>query len=206
VTTLDRTFERAANPQTNLVDVLQTTERALVTLAAGALEQEGIDHAIEHRGLSDQILGQRSTATVGETDEPFAIVVREEDAPRARELMDAFSTSVAGPEADEQETDDPSASTPFSRPHTGTTPSVRTAGDIDLFDVATGTHVGSLTHGQFAAVASHLESESTRDDNYDLTPATLELLANSGTEAEAVAVLQRALGGRPGMDIRWVKN
>jgi hypothetical protein len=203
VTPFDRTFEHAPSPHTTLIDVLQTTERALVTLAAGALEQEGIDHAIEHRGLSDQILGQRSTATVGETDEPFAIVVREEDAPRARELMDAFSLSGDAPETDEL-----SASPPSSPPaDAGMASSVRSGGgEVDLFDVATGTHVGSLTCDQFEAVSNRLERESASDDNYYLTPATLDLLADTGAEVEAVAVLQRALGGRPGMDIRWVKN
>ena len=196
MTPYDRTFQQAPDPDATLVDVLQTTERAIVTLAAAALEQEGIDLAVEHRGLSDQILGQRSTATVGETDEPFAIVVRREDAARAQQLMDSIATEPLTLDLGEPVGGGPGPGAP--------PPALST--DVALFDAATGTHVGSLSNAQFDQIASHLERESNADDDYYLTPATLDLLSDSGVDPSAIAMLQHALGGRPGMDLRWLKS
>ena len=195
MTSLDRTFQDTPDPDVALVAVLETTERALVTLAGAALEQEGIDHAIEHRGLSDQILGQRSTATVGETNEPFAVVVREGDAGRARQLIDTL-TDQPLPVADEH------GEQPPARPMEA----VSAPGEIDLFDAATGVHVGSLSRAQFGEIAANLERESATDDDYYLTPETVDLLGSRGVDASAIAVLRHALGGRPGMDLRWVQG
>src|SRR5688572_16955380 len=117
----------------------------MVALAGAALEQEGIDHAIEHRGLSDQILGQRSTASVGETDQPFAIVVRENDAARARELIDALMHQSPLPSPE-----------PTRQPPVPAPPPSADA-DVALYDSATGAHVGSLSRAQLAQMAAHLE-------------------------------------------------
>lgn len=195
MTDLDRTFQEAPDPDVALVEVLQTTERAVVTLAAAALEQEGIDHAIEYRGLSDQIFGQRSTVTVGETDQPFVIVVREEDAPRARQLIETMAAAPPSAPPPQPQARDDASSMP-----------VVTGRDVDLFDASTGAHVGSLSRSHFDQVAGQLERESEEDDDYYLTPETLDLLSERGVDAAAVAVLRHALGARPGMDLRWVRT
>jgi hypothetical protein len=183
-------------PNATLVPVLETTERALLPLAEAALTQEGIDYAVEHRGMADQIFGQRSSATIGETDEPFAVVVRSEDAARARQLLDTLTASpvAIGPSVTEPAPSYSGAS--LSRP---------SAGMVALFDVATGQHVGSLTEAQFADVSKHLERESTSDDDYYLSNATLDMLAEASVDPAALALLHHALGGRDGMDIRWVR-
>ena len=196
MTSFDRSFQDTPTPDVALVAVLETTERALVTLAGAALEQEGIDHAIEHRGLSDQILGQRSTATVGETDQPFAIVVREEDASRARQLLDALSSQPPLPAGEPTPERSPDAPMP-----TETSP-----GEVSLFDAATGVHVGSLSRAQFSEISAHLERESEADDDYYLTPETVDLLSSLGVDDSVTAILRHALGGRPGMDLRWVQG
>ena len=182
-------------PDANLVPVLQTTERALLPLAEAALTQEGIDYAVQHRGLVDQILGQRTNATIGETNEPFSVVVRSTDAARARQLIDALTASVVPPG-------------PPDLPEPPEATLSRTAiapGQVALFDAATGGHIGSLTDAQFTDVTRHLERESQSDDDYYLTTATIDMLAEADVDAAALALLRHALGGREGMEVRWVR-
>jgi hypothetical protein len=187
------------SPNARLVPVLETTERAILPLAEAALTQEGIDYSVEHRGLSDQIFGTRSSSTVGETDEPFAVVVRSEDASRARQLLDALTAAPVG--------------LPVGSESTGSVPArplqtqgTSGAGDVALFDAATGLHVGSLSEAQFEDLATHLERESSADDDYYVTAATLEMLADEQVDGATVDLLRRALAGRDGMDIRWVRT
>lgn len=182
-------------PDAHLVPVLQTTERALLPLAEAALTQEGIDYAVQNRGLADQILGQRTSATIGETNEPFSVVVRSTDAARARQLLDALtmSTVPAGP-----------PETP-ELPEATLSRTTIAPGQVALFDAATGGHIGSLTDAQFTDIASHLERESQSDDDYYMTSATIDMLAEANVDAAAVALLRHALGGRDGMEVRWVR-
>ncbi len=191
----DRTSDQQPDPDATLVPVLQTTERALLPLAESALTQEGIDFSIETRGL-DRIFGERTSATVGETGEPFVVVVRAEDASRARELLDVLAS---GPVITTGE-GSPEAVRPNVPMRVGTT------SDVALFDAATGAHVGSVSDAQFAALSRHLERESSTDDDYYLTEATLDLLAESEVDPAVVTLLRQVLGGRPGMDIRWVRT
>jgi processive 1,2-diacylglycerol beta-glucosyltransferase len=183
-------------PDATLVPVLQTTERALLPLAEAALTQEGIDYAVQHHGLVDQILGQRTSSTIGEQTEPFSVVVRSADAARARQLIDALTGSIvpAAPDLPEPDTGD------VPLPRTDVAP-----GHVALFDAATGGHIGSLTDAQFAAVARHLERESQSDDDYYMTTATIDMLAEANVDAGTVALLRHALGGRDGMEVRWVR-
>jgi processive 1,2-diacylglycerol beta-glucosyltransferase len=79
------------------------------------------------------------------------------------------------------------------------------AGMVALFDAATGQHVGSLTDAQFVDVSRRLERESTTDNDYYLSTATLDMLAEANVDPATLALLRHALGGRDGMDIRWVR-
>jgi hypothetical protein len=199
VSAQDRVSDAEPSPNAKLVPVLETTERAILPLAEAALTQEGIDYSVEHRGLSDQIFGTRSSSTVGETDEPFAVVVRSEDASRARQLLDALTATPIGlPDGSEASGVAP------DRPLQA--PAASAAGDVALFDAATGLHVGSLSEAQFANLATHLERESSADDDYYVTTATLEMLADEQVAPATVELLRRALAGREGMDIRWVRT
>jgi hypothetical protein len=196
VTSFARTFQETPDPDVALVAVLETAERALVTLAGAALEEEGIDHAIEQRGLADQILGQRWPPAVGETGEPFALLVRETDAGRAKQVIDALANQPPLPAADAE-----SAASPQAVPLQGSS----NESGVALFDAATGVHVGTLSDAQFSQIEANLERESAGDDDYYLTPETVDLLSERGAGPEVVAVLRHALGGRPGMDLRWVR-
>jgi hypothetical protein len=183
----------APDPQAELVPVLETTEAGLVPLARAALEQEGIEFAVQNRGFADQIMGRRSSMTVGEMDTPLVIVVRAEDAPRATAVLDALtsadSTSVVSTPAPAGV---PSPSAPASA-----------AQPVLLQDADSGRTIGSITDAQFASLAQHLVRESDEDDDYYIDDATLTMLSDRGVDAGVLALLKTALGGKPDLTVRW---
>lgn len=187
--------DQAPAPNAELVAILRTSERALLPLFRLSLEQRGIDVTIEDSGFSEQLFGRRSSATVGETRQPFSILVRSEDATRARQVLeDLQQPGTSTPAA-------PAASV------TPTGPMAPTEADaIDLEDAKTGTHIGSLTEAQFEDLSTHLERESSDDDDYYIDGSTLDLLADKPVDASVVQMLRQALGSRSGMDVRWTRR
>jgi processive 1,2-diacylglycerol beta-glucosyltransferase len=196
------------DPTTELVPVLDTTERALLPIVKVTLEQERIDYMVEDRGFSEQIFGRRSTATIGETSEPFVVLVRAEDADRARRLLEGLESGApaqevaptedrfiqGGAHADRQ--------TAYAAPPEGSAAGEAHIG-VHLRDARTGDSIGSLTEAQFERLAALLERESTDDDDYYVDNATLELLAREGVDEQVIAMLREALGRREGMDVQW---
>ena len=179
----------------DLVPVFETTESDLLPLAVTALEQAGIEHAVQNRGISDQILGHRSSMTVGETDAPLQILVRAEDEPRARAALRELSASLLTPP------DSPAAAAVTRS--TYTSENGARSGDVEITDAESGARVGRLTASQFDSLAVHLEMESTSDDDYYIDEATVAMLEEKGADPAAVALLGRALAGRSDVTIRW---
>jgi hypothetical protein len=177
----------------NLVVVLETTEAGLLPVVRAVLEQEGIEYAVRNRGLSSFIIGDRTTATVGNTAPPFQVVVLAEDEARARAVLEGIeqapAASVLAPRA------------PAS--HVGSTVPDTLTGGVHLIDPETGQPIGRLTTTQFESLTAHLERESAEDTDYYIDGATLTMLEEKGADAEALELLRRALGTRPGMDVRW---
>ncbi len=180
----------------DLVSVFETTEAGLLPLARVALEQEGIDYAVQNRGIADQILGRRSSMTVGETDPPLVIVVRPEDEARARDVLRDLTSSTAAGAAPATT---PRATT-ITSPAASATPA---SGAIELTDAESGARLGSLSPAQFDSLAAHLEVESTRDDDYYINEATVAMLEQRGADPAAVDLLRQALAGRPDVSVRW---
>jgi hypothetical protein len=178
---------------TNLVSVFETTEAGLLPLARAALEQAGIEYAVENRGIADQILGRRSSMTVGETDTPLHVVVRAEDAARARDLLTDLSTGAASPVIA------PAPSPTWQPP----APGESTAGGVELTNAETGAAIGRLSTPQFESLARHLERESATDDDYYVDEETVAMLESRGADPAAVALLRQALAGRTDVTIRW---
>ena len=187
----------------DLVPVFETTEADLLPLAVTALEQAGIEHAVQNRGISDQILGHRSSMTVGETDAPLLIVVRAEDEPRALDALRELSASLLTPSfAKATEGKPEGAAAPVTQ-STFASDNAATTGDVEITEAESGTHVGRLTPSQFDSLAAHLEMESTSDDDYYIDEATVAMLEDKGADPVAVALLRRALAGRSDVTIRW---
>lgn len=76
---------------------------------------------------------------------------------------------------------------------------------VNLYDKDSGAPLGAITEEQFALMREHLEEESVDDDDYYLTPATLDLLRRVGADAELLGILDTALAGREECDIRWAR-
>jgi processive 1,2-diacylglycerol beta-glucosyltransferase len=184
-----------SDPDADLVTVFETTEAALLPLAQAALEEAGIESATENRGLNDEILGARSSRTVGETDTPLLIVVRAEDAARAREVLSELTTGS---------TSAMPATPPTAAGRSTVASNVDSlAGDVELTDAESGVRLGHLTPSQFASLASHLELESTHDDDYYIDAATVSMLEDKQADPAAIAVLRQALGNRTDVTVRW---
>ncbi|MDX1663430.1 MAG: hypothetical protein R3272_06520 [Candidatus Promineifilaceae bacterium] len=74
---------------------------------------------------------------------------------------------------------------------------------IDLYDVASGEKIGEITESQLQFLIAWLEEESLEDQDYYINRATLDWLEKRGADDELLALLQRALGSREAMEIRW---
>jgi processive 1,2-diacylglycerol beta-glucosyltransferase len=79
-------------------------------------------------------------------------------------------------------------------------------GAITLYDDWTGILLGTLSEAQFEFLAGQLEQESTRDDDYYLNRATVELLAERGADEHLLEILGAALGDREEAEVRWVRG
>lgn len=70
---------------------------------------------------------------------------------------------------------------------------------IRLYDLETGECIGEITENQLQALIDAFEEEHLEDQDYYVHRATLPLIK----DAELVALLEKALGDRDEMDIRW---
>lgn len=74
---------------------------------------------------------------------------------------------------------------------------------IELYDVASDEKIGEITEPQLQFLIAWLEEESLDDQDYYINRATLDWLAKRGADDELLGLLQRALGDRQAMEIRW---
>ena len=77
---------------------------------------------------------------------------------------------------------------------------------IQLFEVEGGNQIGEITEEQLQSLVASLEEESSRDQDYYLTAATIDMIEEDGADTGLVSLLRAALRGRDGMDIRWVRT
>jgi hypothetical protein len=74
---------------------------------------------------------------------------------------------------------------------------------IQLYDDASGTHIGEIGEEELQFLIDQLEEESTRDTNYYISAPTIDMLEENGADAGLVKLLRDALGGRAGFEMRW---
>lgn len=77
---------------------------------------------------------------------------------------------------------------------------------IQLVDVEGGNPIGEITEEQLQSLVDSLEEESSKDQDYYLTAATIDMIEEDGADPELVSLLRSALRGREGMDIRWSRR
>ena len=74
---------------------------------------------------------------------------------------------------------------------------------IQLHDNDTQIRLGEITEQQLQFLVDHLEEESSSDQDYYINRDTLEMFAQAGADPALLDLLQRGLGGREAMEIRW---
>jgi hypothetical protein len=180
-----------------LVSVLRTTQSGLLPLATLALEQSGIEYDVRDTGLTHQLVGYAQAAGSGPVDEPREILVRAEDADEARTILEGLRDSAmdirpvrSGP---------PTAAAAAS-------PEADTRKPIRLVDADAKCTVGHITEAQLQSLFEALEKESPDDRDYYIDQNTLEMLQDSGADADLVALLRTAIGEEPGMTVEWSRD
>ena len=74
---------------------------------------------------------------------------------------------------------------------------------IDLYNASTNQLLGSITEPELQVLVDVLEEESTRDREYYINAATIDLIADGKATDHLVHLLRDALGSEEGVDIRW---
>lgn len=74
---------------------------------------------------------------------------------------------------------------------------------IQLYDEERDRHIGNISEEQLQFLIDQLEEESTRDTDYYISAATIDMLEANGAAAELVALLRVALSGRDGFELGW---
>ena len=77
---------------------------------------------------------------------------------------------------------------------------------IDLYNANTNELLGSMTEADLKVLTDALEEESEQDQDYYITAATIDFVADGRASDHLVGLLRRALGTAEGVDIRWSRR
>ena len=77
---------------------------------------------------------------------------------------------------------------------------------IDLYLSPTNQLVGSITEADLQVLVDALEEESSQDQDYYITAATIDLLADGRASDHLVGLLRKAVGSSEGVDVRWERR
>ena len=77
---------------------------------------------------------------------------------------------------------------------------------IDVYNNATNQLIGSITDGDLQVLQDGLEEESSRDQDYYITAATIDMLGDGKASDHLLSLLRRALGSSDGVEIRWERR
>ena len=77
---------------------------------------------------------------------------------------------------------------------------------IDLYNAATSQLLGNITEADLKILQDALEEESAQDQDYYITGATIDVIADGRATEHLVHLLRTALGAADGVDIRWQRR
>ena len=77
---------------------------------------------------------------------------------------------------------------------------------ITLFDNQSGAEIGRINQEQLQFLIDQLEEESLTDQDYYLNPTTLDFLKKNGADEALAKILDDAIAGKEGVEIRWRKD
>jgi hypothetical protein len=77
---------------------------------------------------------------------------------------------------------------------------------IDVYKQASNELVGSITEADLKVLSEALEEEGLDDQDYYITAATIDVIADGRATDHLVGLLRKALGSAEGIDIRWLRR
>ena len=77
---------------------------------------------------------------------------------------------------------------------------------IDLYNNDTGQLIGSITGPDLQHLFDVLEEESSTDQAYYITQATIDVLGDGRATDHLLNLLRAALGTQEGVEIRWQRR
>ncbi|HEX4565511.1 MAG TPA: hypothetical protein VH138_02725 [Vicinamibacterales bacterium] len=78
---------------------------------------------------------------------------------------------------------------------------------IDLYNADTNALLGEITEPDLQVLIDALEEESSEDQDYYITPDTLDVIGNNGRATDhLLGLLRKALGSSEGVEIRWQRR
>ena len=178
------------DPDAPLVVVFHAEQPELLPLAEAALDQEGIEFMIRPVGTRIPVVFGHPAEFGGATG-AADVLVNATDADRARL---ALADLKVDPELHAA-----------AAPHAGVAAAASGPRAFRLTEAESGALVGDITARQLESLVDVLEEESDTDRDYYIDAATIDVLADAGADAELVAMLQRAVGTRDGIEIVWTK-
>ena len=77
---------------------------------------------------------------------------------------------------------------------------------VRISDKSNGRMIGEISDQDFQFLVDQLEEESSRDTDYFVDQATVEILQAAGGSASLVSLLTTAVGSTDGVDITWQRS
>jgi hypothetical protein len=77
---------------------------------------------------------------------------------------------------------------------------------IDVYNNATNQLIGSITDADLQVLQDGLEEESSRDQDYYITAATIDMLGDGRASDHLLSLLRHAVGSSDGVEIRWERR
>ncbi len=74
---------------------------------------------------------------------------------------------------------------------------------VRLFNKETGEELDLIDEAQLQFLIDQLEEESLEDQDYTITPLTIDYLAAQGADSGLLSILQEALGQQDRVIIEW---
>jgi inactivated superfamily I helicase len=74
---------------------------------------------------------------------------------------------------------------------------------VRLTDKSNGAVIGAINRDELQFLIDNLEEESSRDADYFIDQATVEILAEVGGNASLITMLRNAVGTSDGIDVEW---
>ena len=74
-----------------------------------------------------------------------------------------------------------------------------------LFNKKSNALLGTISEEDVQCLADVLEEEDSKDVDYFIDDATVDILEENGASTDLVTLLRKAIGATAGVDVRWEK-